>query len=579
MATESLTFSIGADTAAFRNQMAAAAKSLAGLTAAFIGFRSVSESFSNALDMGGRLNDLSARTGETAGNLALLERAFSNAGSSADKVGPSINKMQKTIQDAAEGGKEAVDALSALGLTAEELGQKTPLEQMQILASRISSIPDPTQRAAAAMGVFGKSGGELLPVLRNFAGEIELAKHQMGDLPEILNRSVGSFDNFGDALTSVKNKNTEFAVGLLSEVIPAIEEAFGKFSELNAAGAGAHFGKGLVALATHFGDTMEAVGLKMWGRFKDMGNEIIAWTNYTIGLVENFFKLASSSLVPNIVDILYGGLMRTGAEFNKLLIGAALDVINALSGVFPALQKGVQPLIDANAQSIYAAERGRSKMAEGAKAISDAFKLAQDITPVIRNDVLGAYETYQRAEEAAKRALESGQSDVQKAVSQDILDAVLAGLDPVGSAFSKMARSTEVSSNQIDAATSAIPQSYSGGQNRIVATVGEQERKRTARGASYEGAYKRGENSSGEVMNRSVSLYGTWEDGTPKTPEEFKTGKRESAEKADAAKKGEMAKSGGKGRGQEQSPALQVLNQIAGVLARLEPKVPQHIMA
>ena len=50
--------------------------------------------FGRALDMGGELKDLSDRTGETSGNLMVLQRAFQNAGSSAEAVGPAVNKLQ-----------------------------------------------------------------------------------------------------------------------------------------------------------------------------------------------------------------------------------------------------------------------------------------------------------------------------------------------------------------------------------------------------------------------------------------------------------------------------------------------------
>jgi 2-methylaconitate cis-trans-isomerase PrpF len=52
------------------------------VAAAFLGAQSAVQTFKQAIDVGGQLAELSARTGETAGNLAVLQRAFVNAGSS-----------------------------------------------------------------------------------------------------------------------------------------------------------------------------------------------------------------------------------------------------------------------------------------------------------------------------------------------------------------------------------------------------------------------------------------------------------------------------------------------------------------
>jgi hypothetical protein len=65
------------------------------IEAAFDAARQVVEGFGQAIELGGRLTDLSSRTGETAGKLLVLEKAFTNTGVSSDAVGTSLNKMQK----------------------------------------------------------------------------------------------------------------------------------------------------------------------------------------------------------------------------------------------------------------------------------------------------------------------------------------------------------------------------------------------------------------------------------------------------------------------------------------------------
>jgi hypothetical protein len=207
--------------------------------------RAVVDKMGEALDLGGELSDLSARTGESAGNLLILQRAFDNTGIGADKVGTAVNKLQKFITDASMGAEKQSAALARLGLSMTDLANMTPTEQMQVLADRISRIENPTERAAMAMQVFGKSGGELLPLLTNFSGEIANAKGELGTMPEIMDRSANAFDAISDKIGVVKGKVTEFAAGLLESAIPALSKFLNAGSELDAAKFGQILGQKL----------------------------------------------------------------------------------------------------------------------------------------------------------------------------------------------------------------------------------------------------------------------------------------------------------------------------------------------
>lgn len=208
------------------------------LDLAMDGARMVAEKFGDALDMGGRLSDLSARTGETAGNMLILERAFENAGTSAENVGPAINKLQRFMDDAANGGKKQTEAMDRLGISMDDLQGKTPTQQMEVFAKKIAAIKDPTERTALAVAVFGKNGGELLPFLRNFASEIENAKKELGSLPKIMDESSEKFDTISDKMQIVKGKFTEFAAGIIDRVLPALELFTVSFAKIDAAGLG-----------------------------------------------------------------------------------------------------------------------------------------------------------------------------------------------------------------------------------------------------------------------------------------------------------------------------------------------------
>lgn len=220
---------------------------------AFDAARSVVQGFSDALDLGGRLNELSARTGEASGKLLVLETAFKNSGLEASNVGMAINKLQNFMADAAAGGDKQMTAMRNLGISLDELNGKTPTQQMALFAQKISEIKDPTDRAAAASEIFGdKLGGRLLPLLTDFSGNLDDARNKVGSLEQVMDENASTFDATGETIDAVKGKMAAFAAGVLSEVIPAVQDLGTSMEEVDAAGLGQKIGSALNPILDDF---------------------------------------------------------------------------------------------------------------------------------------------------------------------------------------------------------------------------------------------------------------------------------------------------------------------------------------
>ena len=211
---------------------------IAAVGLAFLGARSAAQSFMDAIRIGGELNDLASRTGESAGNLAILQRAFENAGSSADAVGSTINKLQRAIVEADQGTQKYKDAFSSLGISMDSFKGKTPTEQLQLVAAAMSKVEDPSKRSALAIDLLGKSGGELIPLLRAMGVELDIARAQLGSYPKALDETVQALDTIGDNFNAISAKGREFATGLLVNLAPALAEITTQISQIDAAGFG-----------------------------------------------------------------------------------------------------------------------------------------------------------------------------------------------------------------------------------------------------------------------------------------------------------------------------------------------------
>lgn len=323
---------------------------------AFAALTGTLDNFSQALDLGGRLEDLSTRTGETAGNLLLLERAFDNSGIGADKVGSSINKLQKFMSDANGGAEKNVQVLKDLGVSYTQLAQLTPTEQLGLLAERINSIPSPTERAATAMKIFGKSGGEILPLLQNFSGEIGNARGELGSMVDIMNQRSAIFDTVSDKIAVIKGKFMEFAAGILDKAAPALETITTMLSKIDAAGLGQKFAglfAGLKESAITFGDIL-----------------LGAMTNASDGV--KLIKLALTFAAEEFGNILLNGIPNIIKTLLPALVAGFKTAFNNFKLLALEASMFLQSkLVDAYvaAASLFSDEAGRA-----AKKQADTFK-------------------------------------------------------------------------------------------------------------------------------------------------------------------------------------------------------------
>lgn len=142
--------------------------------------------------MGDALDKAAIRTGVTVEALSGLAFAAEQSGSNIEELENALRFMSRVIAEASQGSQQAVDALSNLGLTADRLLRMTPEDQFKTIADAMSSIENPTVRAASALEVFGRSGTKMLPLVADGARGIEALQSQ--------------FDSFGATVTTADAK-------------------------------------------------------------------------------------------------------------------------------------------------------------------------------------------------------------------------------------------------------------------------------------------------------------------------------------------------------------------------------------
>jgi hypothetical protein len=130
--------------------------------------------------IGSELKDMADRTGVSVEALSELQFVFAQTGVSAEDLETSFKKMSKFIVSAAEGSKGATELITRLGLSLSDLASASPERQMEMIADAVAKIQNPSERAAVAIELFGRSGTKMLPVLQQGGDALRRMREEAG---------------------------------------------------------------------------------------------------------------------------------------------------------------------------------------------------------------------------------------------------------------------------------------------------------------------------------------------------------------------------------------------------------------
>lgn len=353
--------------------MAGVAAGFAAATAAAVG---LAVGVKNVLDIGGALSDLSTRTGVAAGELRVLQEAFKQNGLSAEQVGPAINKLQRALIEAGEGTGPAVKAFEMLGMSAESLRGMDASSQFQAIGAAINALPDPAARAAAAMQIFGRSGGELLTLFAN-GGAMSAAATTVGAQAELLTKNANMFDQASDILGSVGTKLEGFFVGVADQIVPAIMPLLEAANSIDLASIGQDLGQAIAFALTAI--TSGQIGNLLTAQFKlsaagllnDLYKGFIGITAFLvqrfIDLPSDFLKIMEVVTQPSFWVGLGQALIAAALGFGRSIAMAVADLLSALREV-PALANALEAPLDSLLGAADAAGQAQLGMQNAASA-------------------------------------------------------------------------------------------------------------------------------------------------------------------------------------------------------------------
>lgn len=172
-----------------------------------------------ALDAAGQLYDLSQKTNFSVETLSALKNAGETSGASIQSLSAALGIFDKNIVAAASGNDKLEATFKRLKIST------TDNEQALRDAFRaLMDMEGGAGQTAAAMELFGRSGKDVLAVIKETNGDLDVAiakYREMGSL--ISTETATAADELGDSLTALGQGAKGAAADLMTSLAPAIK--------------------------------------------------------------------------------------------------------------------------------------------------------------------------------------------------------------------------------------------------------------------------------------------------------------------------------------------------------------------
>lgn len=423
----------------------------AAVTGAFV------ESARKTADFGDKVDKMSQKLGLSTDAYQKWDYVLNLAGTEMSSMTTGLKTLTNKIDDAKNGGSDAQEMFSKLGISMDELNKMSREEAFEATIKGFQGMEDSTERAALANDLFGRSGQNLTPLFNQSAKQteeqIELAEKYGMVMPEAAVKASAAFN---DSLTTMQMTFTGLKNRMMGEFLPAMTQVTDGMAKLFAGDdSGAEdVAKGIEGIIKKVGDVLPKIikigadiAVNLGKAFIDNlksnlggGQLVDAFSNGVDMIVENvpaWIENLATQFAENAPTIAEQGtemILKLGEGLVKALpqlISAAGSIVNGLLRVFV----GIPALLLARGASAVGSfvlgllKKANSVATAGAKLVSSAVKGLKKLPSQflawagkgISSFVKGISNGAKKAVDAAKK-LASGAVDKLKAGFDKVKD-------------------------------------------------------------------------------------------------------------------------------------------------------------
>ena len=291
------------------------------------------------LETGDALAKTADKIGITTEALAGLRFAAEQSGASAAQVEKGLINLQRRVSELSLGTGEAKRSFETLGLTIDDLNNLSADEQLKVVADRLQTVGNNSDRTRIAFDLFGRSGVDLINLLNNGSEGIEDFTKQAESLGLALSRvDAKQIERANDAVNSASKVFTTLTQKIAADFAPIIEVFANKFADASREAQGLQVNvvkliKPFVFIGAAISDFVRIVKIAVVAiaaPFAAAVGIIVDAAQAGISLVIDFLNF----LARKFNEIAAGPIARFAAKFNK-------DISDAIGAGFAQIEKPI----------------------------------------------------------------------------------------------------------------------------------------------------------------------------------------------------------------------------------------------
>jgi len=188
------------------------AKAISTASSAFI---SLSKEMIDSYDSAAKL---SQNIGITAESVIGLRHAAELSNVGAEAMDKNMEKLSKTMFEAASGNKSAEESFKRLGIsvTNSDGSLKKSDKVLMEMADKFKALPPGAERAAAAMNIFGKSGASMVTMLKDGSGALK-------EMVDEGSAAAGNITGISEAMEKLKDASTKAKSAMMGMLAGLVE--------------------------------------------------------------------------------------------------------------------------------------------------------------------------------------------------------------------------------------------------------------------------------------------------------------------------------------------------------------------
>lgn len=200
---------------------------LLGLSAVAAGGAGLFALTKRAADAGDEIFDLSQKVNFAAETISTLKNEGELAGVSFDTIGGALGFFNKNAEAAQSGNKELAKTFKALKIN---LGDNE--QALRETFKALLSVEDGSQQVALAMKIFGRSGKEVLGVIKSLNGDVDAAMKKFRDMGSLITtESAQAANEFSDKLKMLEQRFEGVTRMIGEKFMPIVTDALDKVGD------------------------------------------------------------------------------------------------------------------------------------------------------------------------------------------------------------------------------------------------------------------------------------------------------------------------------------------------------------